>query len=42
MKKTANLSIQVITDILCDACGASVVLDFQKLTQPMPQNDFRY
>ena len=30
MKKTANQSVEVITDILCDACGASVVPDFQK------------
>ncbi len=30
MKKTANQPIEVITDILCDACGASVVPDFQK------------
>ncbi|MDV6317214.1 hypothetical protein [Idiomarina sp. HP20-50] len=30
MKKTANQSVEVITDILCDACSASVVPDFQK------------
>ena len=33
MKKTANQSLEVITDILCDACGASVVPDFQKERQ---------
>ncbi|MBP57996.1 MULTISPECIES: hypothetical protein [Idiomarina] len=30
MKKTANQSVEVITDILCDACSASVVPNFQK------------
>ncbi len=30
MKKTANQSVEVTTDIFCDACGASVVPDFQK------------
>lgn len=33
MKTTANQSVEsveVIADILCDACGASVVPDFQK------------
>lgn len=30
MKKTANQQIEVVTDILCDACGTSVVPDFQK------------
>ena len=30
MKKTANQPVEVITDILCDACGASVVPTFQK------------
>ncbi|MAC35603.1 MULTISPECIES: hypothetical protein [Idiomarina] len=30
MKKTANQSVEVITDILCDACGASVLPNFQK------------
>lgn len=30
MKTTVNQSVEVITDILCDACGASVVPTFQK------------
>ena len=30
MKKTANQSVEDITDILCDACGTSVAPDFQK------------
>ncbi|PYE30819.1 hypothetical protein DFP83_11317 [Idiomarina fontislapidosi] len=30
MKKTANQSVEVVTDILCDACGTSVVPDSQK------------
>lgn len=30
MKATASQSVEVITDIFCDACGASVVPDFQK------------
>lgn len=30
MKKTANQSVEVITDILCDACGDSVIPTFQK------------
>ncbi|KPD20768.1 hypothetical protein [Idiomarina abyssalis] len=30
MKKTTNQSVNVITDIYCDACGASVVPQFQK------------
>jgi len=30
MKKTANQSVEAITDILCDACGTSVVPTFQK------------
>lgn len=30
MKKTANQPVEVITDVFCDVCGASVVPDFQK------------
>lgn len=30
MKKATNQSVNVITDIYCDACGASVVPQFQK------------
>lgn len=30
MKRTANQPVKAITDILCDACGTSVVPDFQK------------
>ncbi|WP_417439806.1 hypothetical protein [Idiomarina abyssalis] len=30
MKRTANQPVNVITDIYCHACGASVVPDFQK------------
>lgn len=30
MKRTASQQVEVVTDILCDACGASVVPDFQK------------
>lgn len=30
MKKTASQQVEVVTDILCDACGASVVPDFPK------------
>lgn len=30
MKTKANQSVEVITDIVCDACSASVVPTFQK------------
>lgn len=30
MRRKANQQVEVITDILCDACGTSVVPDFQK------------
>ncbi|WP_417447831.1 hypothetical protein [Idiomarina abyssalis] len=30
MKITANQPVNVITDICCDACGATVVPEFQK------------
>lgn len=30
MKKITSQSVSVITDIYCDACGASVVPQFQK------------
>lgn len=30
MKRTANQSVKVITDIFCDACRAGVFPDFQR------------
>lgn len=30
MKTTASQQVEVVTDVLCDACGTSVVPDFQK------------
>ncbi|WP_417439796.1 hypothetical protein [Idiomarina abyssalis] len=30
MRKTANQSVEVVTDVFCDACGANVVPDFQR------------
>lgn len=33
MKKTANKLVPAVVDIVCDACGASVVPDIQKAYQ---------